>query len=142
LQIAAVRVAIRIIIRYEHAAFLHDALGTVCISNVTAEPCLLGAPVDVLFGFPDVCTPAAETECFESHRFQGDIAGENHQVGPRYLPAILLFDRPKQPASLVKIDIVGPTVEGSKALVAAACAAATVANAVGAGAVPCHANEQ
>src|SRR2546425_2180949 len=60
----------------------------------------------------------------------------------RSLPAILLPDRPKQSARLVEADVVGPTVEGRKALLAGTGAAAAVADAVRAGAVPCHANEQ
>ena len=106
------------------------------------QPLALGAPVDVFFRFPDVLTPAGETEGLESHRFQRDVAGEDHQVGPGDFPAVLLLDRPEQPARLVEVDVVRPAVEGSKALVAGPCAAATVADAVGAGAVPCHANEQ
>ena len=106
------------------------------------QPLALGAPVDVLLRFPDVLTPAAETEGLEAHRFQGDVAGEDHQVGPRDLAAVLLLDRPEQAARSVEEDVVGPAVEGSKALAAAACAAAAVEGAVGAGAVPCHADEQ
>ena len=106
------------------------------------QPLVLGTPVDVLFRFPDVLASAAETEGLETHRFQGDISGEDHQVGPGNFPAVLLLDRPEQPARLVEVDIVGPAVEGRKALAAVACAAAAVAGAVGAGAVPGHADEQ
>src|SRR2546425_8334322 len=60
----------------------------------------------------------------------------------RSLPAILLLDRPKQPARLVEADVVGPAVEGRKALLAGSGAAATVADAIRAGGVPCHADEQ
>jgi len=94
------------------------------------------APVDVLFRFPDVLTPASETEGLETHRFQGNVSGEDHQVSPGDFPAVLLLDRPEQSARLVEVRVVGPTIEGRKALVAVACAAAPVAYAVGAGAVP------
>ena len=70
------------------------------------------------------------------------MPGEDHQVGPGNLAAILLLDRPKEPARLVEADVVRPTVERREALLAPAAAAAAVAGAVGAGAVPRHANEQ
>lgn len=38
-------------------------------------------------------------------RFQGNVAGENYQVSPRELPAILLLDGPKQPARLVQVRV-------------------------------------
>ena len=47
------------------------------------EPNVLGAPVDVLFGFPDVLAPAGEPERLEPHRFQRTVAGQDHEVGPR-----------------------------------------------------------
>jgi hypothetical protein len=46
------------------------------------------------------------------------IASEEDQVGPRDLAAILLLDGPQQTAGLVKTGVVGPAVEGSKALLA------------------------
>ena len=49
---------------------------------LVVQPLLLGAPVDVFFRLPDVLAPAGETERLESHRFQRDVAGEDHQVGP------------------------------------------------------------
>src|SRR2546422_1597770 len=104
------------------------------------QPPVLGAPVDVSFRLPDVLATAAETEGLESHRLQGDVASENDEVGPGNLPAILLLDRPKQSARLVEADVVGPAVEGREALLARSGAAATVADAIRAGAVPCHAN--
>ena len=38
---------------------------------------------------------AAETESLETHRLQGDVAGENHEVGPGEFLAILLLDGPE-----------------------------------------------
>ena len=54
------------------------------ITRVTLviEPFFFCAPIDVLFGFPDICAASGESEGFESHRLKGDIARENHQVGP------------------------------------------------------------
>ena len=141
-----VRVAVRAFRVDVNQAHLHgsERIFEIPVAGVAlvTQPLVLGAPVDVLFRFPDVLTPAAETEGLETHRFQGDVAGEDHQVGPGNFPAVLLLDRPEQSARLVEVHIVGPAVEGRKALAAVACAAAAVAGAVGAGAVPRHTDEQ
>ena len=106
------------------------------------EPAGFGAPVDIVVGFPGVDAAARETECFEAHGFEGDVAGEDEQVGPREVRAVLLFDRPQQTSGLVEVSVVGPAVEGGEALLPGARAAASVADAVGAGAVPCHADHE
>ena len=46
------------------------------------QPSGLGTPVDVLFRLPDILPPAGETKRLESHRFQSDVAREDHEVGP------------------------------------------------------------
>src|SRR5262249_38051044 len=84
---------------------------------------------------------ATETEGLESHRFEGDVAGQDHQVGPGNLAAILLLDRPEQATRLVQADVVRPTVERREALLAPAPSAAAVPYAVATVAVPRHANE-
>src|SRR5262249_26270741 len=109
------------------------------IAPVVAQPGVLGTPVDVQFRFPDVLAAAAETEGFESHRFQGDVARENDEVGPGDLAAVLLLDGPEQAARLVEVGVVRPAVDGSKSLVAVTGAATAVTGAVGAGTVPGHA---
>ena len=142
LQAAAVEVAICSFVRHEYRTILVDALGSVGIANVAAQPLFLGAPINVLIGLPDILATAAETERLESHRFQRHVASQNQQIGPGNLAAVLLLNGPKEPAGLVEAHIVGPTVERRETLLAPARAAAAVANAVGAGAVPSHANEQ
>ena len=126
-------------------AHLHGAerIGELPVAAVAlvAEPRVLGAPVDLL-RLPDVLAPAAEAERLEPHRLQGAVAGEDHQVGPRDLPAVLLLDRPQQPARLVEVGVVGPAVERREALLAVRRAAAAVVDAVGAGAVPGHPDEE
>ena len=52
------------------------------LTALDLQPLVLGAPVDVLFRFPDILTPAAEAEGLEAHRFQGDVPGEDHRVDP------------------------------------------------------------
>src|SRR6185369_14851423 len=106
------------------------------------EPRLLGAPEDVLIRLPDVLAPGAESEGLEGHRLERDVAGEDDEVGPRDLPAVLLLDRPEQPARLVQADVVRPRVQRSEALLSPAPAAPAVAGAIRAGAVPSHADEE
>ncbi len=109
---------------------------------LVAQPGVFVAPVDIFLGLPDVDAAAAETEGLEAHRLQRHVAGQDHQVGPGDFVAIFLFDGPEQAARLVQVDVVGPAVERRKTLVAGAAAAASVSGAVGAGAVPGHADEQ
>jgi hypothetical protein len=56
--------------------------------------------------------------------------------------AILLFHGPEKAAGFIEIGVVRPAVEGVKALLAAFTAAASVSDAVGAGAMPGHADEE
>ncbi len=105
---------------------------------LVAEPGAFGAPVDVLVGLPDVRAAAGEAEGREAHRLQGTIAREDHQVGPGDLAAVLLLDRPQQPARLVEVAIVRPAVERREALHAGGRSAAAVVDPVRAGAVPRH----
>ncbi len=107
-----------------------------------ADPAFFRAPVDVLLGLPDVGAAAAEAEDRPAHRLDGDIAGQDHQVGPAELGAVLLLDRPQQAARLVQVAVVRPGVERGEPLLARAGAAASVPGAIGAGRVPGHANEE
>ena len=107
-----------------------------------AEPLLLGAPVDVLLRLEHVLAAAAEAEHRAAHALDGDVAGQDHQVGPAERPAVLLLDRPEQAARLVQVAVVRPAVQRGEALRAGGGAAAAVAGAVAAGAVPGHADEE
>ena len=120
-----------------------DALGHRVVGDVAlvAEPGVLRTPEDLL-GLPDVLAAEAEAEGLEAHRLQGDVAGEHQQVGPRDLLAVLLLDRPQQPAGLVEVGVVGPAVERGEPLAAVAGAAAAVVDAVGARGVPAHPDHQ
>ena len=86
--------------------------------------------------------PKPKPKVCEAHRLQRDVAGEDQQVGPGDLLAVLLLDRPQQPAGLVEVRVVGPAVERGEALRAVAAAAAAVLDPVGAGGVPAHPDEQ
>jgi hypothetical protein len=108
---------------------------------LVAEPRVLRPPEDLL-GLPHVLAPEAEAERLEAHRLQRAVAGEHQQVGPRDLPAVLLLDRPEQPAGLVEVGVVRPAVQRGEALRAVTAASAPVGDAVGAGRVPAHADEQ
>ncbi len=138
---AAVR-ALRVDVDQAH---LHRAerVGEVALTAVAlvAEPRVLRTPED-LVGLPDVRPPETEAERREAHRLEGAVAGEDEQVGPGDLLAVLLLDGPEQPAGLVEVGVVGPAVQGSEALGSFAPAAATVGGAVGAGCVPAQTDEE
>ena len=86
--------------------------------------------------------PPAKPKSLEAHRLQGAVAGEDHQVGPGELPAVLLLDRPEQPPRLVEAHVVGPTVERRETERAGGAAAAAVADPVRAGRMPRHPDEE
>ena len=48
---------------------------------LVSEPGVLGPPEDLL-GLPEVRSPEAEAERLEPHRFIGNVAGEDDQIGP------------------------------------------------------------
>jgi hypothetical protein len=70
------------------------------------------------------------------------MAGVGDQVGPRDRAAVLLLDRPEQTARLVEADVVGPAVQRGEPLSAAVGATPAVADAVRAGRVPRHPDEE
>ena len=106
------------------------------------QPLAFGTPVDVFLGLPDVGATAAKAERLEAHGLQRDVAGQDHQVGPRELAAILLLDRPQQAACLVQVVVVRPAVERCKTLGARARPATAVTGAIGASAMPGHPDEE
>src|SRR5208283_3855489 len=115
---------------------------TIAAVALVCQPLALRPPVNAFFRLPDVLAPTAETEGLESHRLQSDVTGEDHQVGPGYLPAVLLLDRPEQPACLVEAHVVRPTVEGRKSLCSGTRAASSIGNTVRARAMPRQTDEE
>src|SRR6185437_7508128 len=109
---------------------------------VVAQPGLLRAPVDVLVRLPDIGAATGEAEGLKAHRVQRDVAGEHDQVGPGQALAVLLLDRPEQPAGLVQVSVVRPAVDRREPLHAGTGPAPAVVDPVGAGAVPGHPDEQ
>src|SRR5208282_6645420 len=89
-----------------------------------------------------VRSSAGKPESLEAHRFQRDVAREDHQIGPGNFLAVLLFDRPEQAARAIEVHIVRPAVEWRETLLTSAAASTTVTNAVRSSAVPRHANKQ
>ena len=71
------------------------------VAFVGAQPFALFAEEN-LFGLPDVLAAEGEAEGLEPHRLQGGVAGEEQQVRPGDLVAVLLLDRPQQPTRLVQ----------------------------------------
>ncbi len=140
-----IRVAVGPLRVHVDQAHLHGAERTaqfpVAAVALVSEPRVLGPPEDLL-GLPDVVPPESEPEGREPHRFQGTVAGEDQQIGPGDLPAVLLLDRPEQPAGLVEVGVVGPAIEGGEPLLAAAAAAPTIFDAVRPCGMPAQADEE
>ena len=109
---------------------------------LVAEPLGLGTPVDVVVGLPDIGASTGVAEGGEAHGLERDVAGEDHEVGPREALTVLLLDGPEEASRLVEVDVVGPAVQRGEALLTGAAAATTVGDAVGAGGVPGHADHE
>src|SRR6185437_12954473 len=96
-----VRIAVRTFRIDVDQAHLHRAerLGELAFAAVTlvAEPASFRTPEE-FFGLPNVGAATGKTEGLEAHRLQRNVADEDHQVRPRYFLAVLLLDRPEQPA--------------------------------------------
>src|SRR5262245_22437417 len=60
-----------------------------------AEPGSFWTPIQFL-RLPLIGAPACKAKRLEAHRFERDVAGENVEVGPRELVAVLLLDRPQE----------------------------------------------
>ena len=106
------------------------------------DPLLLGAPIDVPLGLEHVAAAAAEAEHRPAHVLDGDIAGQDEQVGPADGLPVLLLDRPQQTARLVEIAVVRPAVERGEALLPAIGSAASIGGAIGARRMPGHADHE
>ncbi|CAG9990607.1 unnamed protein product [Clonostachys byssicola] len=100
------------------------------------EEASLGTPVDGLVGLPGVGAAAGEAKGLETHGLEGDVAGEDHQVGPGDLVAILLLDGPQQAAGLVEVAVIGPAGERGESLLTLAKKKS------GTSRVPGHADEE
>ncbi len=113
----------------------------VLVVALIAQPLGLRTPVgDVRF--PIVLAAPGEAVGLEAHVFHGHGAGQHHQVGPGNTVAVLLLKRPQQTAGLIQADVVRPAVERLETLLGTAGAAAAIVHAVGAGAVPGHADKE
>ncbi len=110
--------------------------------TLIAQPFSFRAPVNVIFWFPNIFATAAEARRLKAHGFQCAVTCEDHDIGPAQCTAIFFLDRPKQQTGLVEIAIVWPAVERRKALRAAACTTTAIMNAIGASAMPSHADEE
>jgi hypothetical protein len=142
-----VRIAVRAFRIHVDKTHLHcrQRVGEIPLSGIArigSQPFLFSSPGNVVVGLPHVRTAAGEAEGFESHRFEGDIAGEDHKVGPGNPAAVLLLDRPEQTTCLLEVRVIRPAIEGRIALLTPAAAAAAVTCSIRAGAVPRHADEQ
>ncbi len=124
-----------------HGAEMAVQLAVAAVALIV-QPFGFRTPVDVLLGLPDVGAAAGKAEGLEAHRLEGNVAGENQQVGPGQLAAVFLLDRPQQPTRFVQIGVIRPAVQRRETLLSGAGATASVADAVGTRAVPSHADEQ
>ena len=113
----------------------------VFLNAITGQHFHFRPPVNEI-GFPIVRAATGIAIGFKAHVFQRHVARQNHQVAPGQAGAVLLLHRPQQPTRLVEVAIVRPAVQGVETLLAAVTATAAIQRAVGARAMPRHANEK
>ena len=106
------------------------------------QPLLLRAPIDVFLGVPDILAAEGEAERLEPHGLISHGAGQNDQIGPADLVAVLFLDGPQQTPGLVQVGVVRPGVERSKTLIAGTATTTAIGDTVGTGRVPGHADHQ
>lgn len=93
-------------------------IGATIVSLVVAfgEPLGLRAPVDALICLPGIDSATTVAQGREVEGLQGHVSGEDDQVGPRKLAAILLLDGPYETAGFVETGIVGPAAQRCETL--------------------------
>ena len=106
------------------------------------QPGFFGAPIDILFRFPDIHAPTAKAKRLQAHGFNGAIAGQDEQIGPGNLVAVFLLHRPQQAARLVQIGVIGPGIFRREAMRAIGSATPAIGGAIGAGSMPGHAHKE
>ena len=140
-----VRLAVRALRVHVDKAHLHGAQRTLQLAVASValvrQELAFRAPVHFI-GLPVVCTAAGEAEGLEAHGFERHVAGEHHQVAPGECAAILLLDGPHEATRLVEVGVVRPAVQRLEAQLPAIGTTTAVERAVGAGAVPRHADEE
>mmetsp|Transcript_25902 Transcript_25902/g.74897 ORF Transcript_25902/g.74897 Transcript_25902/m.74897 type:complete len:212 (+) Transcript_25902:1498-2133(+) len=145
-RVAIARRSFRIHINQSHLhrakRFLQVARSMLRSVSLIRQPFLLGTPVDLIVRRVRVGPAKCESESPKTHALQRHVAGQDHQIGPRDVLAVLLLDGPEQAPRLVEVGIVGPRVERREAQGAGAGTAAAIHGAVGAGRMPRHANEE
>lgn len=68
--------------------------GVLAVTLAVSHPLGLGAPVDGLVRLPGVGTATCEAKGLEAHGLEGDVAGEDEEIGPGDFVAVLLLDGP------------------------------------------------
>ena len=86
--------------------------------------------------------PKAKPNVFRPMSSWATLPASTSRSAQESVAAVLLLDRQQQAAGLVQVGVVRPAVERGEALRALAAATAAVGDAVGAGRVPRHADEQ
>ena len=135
-------IAIGIVVGRKHGGvFLVHSSRTMGVANIASQPFRFSAPINILIGFPGIGATSGETECLKPHRFECDITRKDQQIGPGNLVAVFLLDRPKQTTRFIKPNIIRPAVQRGKTLLSTTSPTAAVSGAVGARAVPSHADK-
>ena len=50
--------------------------------TIVVQPSVFCAPIDIFFRLPNIDATAAKAKGFETHRLEGHISGQDHQISP------------------------------------------------------------
>jgi len=141
-----IRIAIWPLRVHVNESHLHRSQGVLQLAlsfiALVCQPLRFASPVNIFLGLPDIRPSTGEAKGFETHALQGNVARQDHQVGPRDLPSVLLLDGPQQTAGFVQVGIVWPAVQRRKAEHTCSSTAPTIADAIRSRAVPSHPDEE
>src|SRR3546814_13924208 len=90
--------------------FVHAMFGGDAGLDALVHPFVFAAPIDVAFRLKHIGAAAAEAEHGAAHALDRDIAGQDEQVGPAALVAIILLDRPHKATRHVGLSVFGSSI--------------------------------
>jgi hypothetical protein len=81
LKISAVNILVRTFVRVGSTR-LGGSLVSVGVTNVVSKPGILATVVGSLISLPSILSASGEANGLEAHVLEGNIAGEDDEVGP------------------------------------------------------------
>lgn len=81
LEVSGVNVLVRTLLRVGSTRLV-GSLVSVGVTNVVSKPGILATVVGSLIGLPGILSASGEASGLEAHVLEGDVAGEDDEIGP------------------------------------------------------------